>query len=147
MSLKEKLFQDLKESMKLKDTVRKNTVQSVRAAILQKEKDEQIELDEQAVLLVVASEVKKRKSSLPEFEKSGRQDLIDELKREIEILMTYLPDQMSEEALTQIIRETLESIGATSMKDMGKAMGAIIPKVQGKADNQMVSKIVKSILS
>lgn len=147
MSLKEKLFQDLKESMKSKDTVRKNTVQSVRAAILQKEKDEQIELDEQAVLLVVASEVKKRKSSLPEFEKSGRQDLIDELKREIDILMTYLPEQMSEEALTKIIKETLEAIGATSMKDMGKAMGAIIPKVQGKADNQMVSKIVKSILS
>lgn len=147
MSLKEQLFIDLKESMKTKDTVRKNTVQSVRAAILQREKDEQITLDENQVLLVVSSEVKKRRSALPDFVKSGRQDLIDELNREIEILMTYLPEQMTEEALTKIIKATLDELGATSMKDMGKAMGAIISKVQGKADNQLVSKIVKSILS
>ncbi|MDA3847085.1 MAG: GatB/YqeY domain-containing protein [Vallitaleaceae bacterium] len=147
MSLKEQLFADLKESMKAKDTVRKNTVQSVRAAILQEEKDNRVILDEEQVLLVLASCIKKRKSSLPDYERSGRQDLIDELKREIEILMAYLPEQLSEDVLTDIIKETIEDIGASSLKDMGKVMAAMIPKVQGKADNQSVSQIVKQLLS
>jgi uncharacterized protein YqeY len=147
MSLKEQLFLDLKQSMKEKDKVRKNTVQSVRAAILQVEKDEQITLSEDDVLKVIASQLKKRKSALPDYEQSGRTELINELKEEIEILTAYLPKQLSEDEIKSIVSETAKEINATSMKDMGKLMGAVISKVGGKADNSIVSQIVKAILT
>lgn len=147
MSFKELLFQDLKKSMKEKDTLRKNTIQSVRTAVLQVEKDDQVELSDDEVVLIIASQLKKRRSALPEFEKSGRQDLIDELKQEIEILMEYLPEQLTEEELTVIIQNSVEELGASTMSDMGKVMSAVIPKVQGKADNKLVSQIVRNLLA
>lgn len=147
MSLKEQLFVDLKESMKTKDTVRKNTVQSVRAAILQEEKDNKVELDDQGVIKVVVSQLKKRKSSLPDFEKSGREDLITELKTEIEVLQGYLPEQMSEEEVIKVIEQVIADLEATTMKDMGKVMGVLSSKLQGKADNSIVSGIVRQKLS
>ena len=91
MSLKETLLQDLKVAMKEKDTIRKNTIQLVRAGVLQIEKDNHVELDDEGVLDVVAKELKKRRDSLPEFEKSGRTDLIDNLNKQIEVLLGYLP--------------------------------------------------------
>ena len=102
MSLKDKLMDDLKSAMKDKDTIRKNAVQMVRASVLQVEKDNKITLDDEGVIEVVAKEVKKRKDVLPEYEKSGRQDLIDDLSREIEVLMAYLPQQMSEEEIEAV---------------------------------------------
>lgn len=147
MSLKDTLLQDLKEAMKEKDTVRKNTVQLVRSGVLQIEKDNKIELNDEGVLDVIIKEVKKRRDSLPDYEKSGRKDLIDELNREIDILMTYLPEQLSDEDVEKIVKETIEKIGATSMKDMGRVMSEISPKLKGRADNRKISQIVKSILS
>lgn len=147
MSLKDTLLQDLKEAMKEKDTVRKNTVQLVRSGVLQIEKDNKIELDDEGVLDVIIKEVKKRRDSLPDYEKSGRKDLIDELNREIAILMAYLPEQLSDEDVEKIVKETIEKVGATSMKDMGKVMSEISPKLKGRADNRKISQIVKSILS
>ena len=147
MSLKEVLFQDLKQAMKEKDVVRKNTVQSVRAGVLQVEKDDQVELDDNGVIKVINAQLKKRKSALPEFEKSGRQELIDELKQEIEILAAYLPEQLSEEELKKIVQETIDDLGATSMKDMGNVMSSVGAKVQGRADNKIISQIVKNILA
>lgn len=147
MSLKETLLQDLKAAMKDKDTIRKNTIQLVRAGVLQIEKDNHVELDDDGVLDVVAKELKKRRDSLPEFEKSGRTDLIDNLNREIEVLLGYLPEQLTEDEIQKIVEETIAETGASSMKDMGKVMGAVSPKVKGRADNRVVSGYVKKLLS
>ncbi|NLK21453.1 MAG: GatB/YqeY domain-containing protein [Epulopiscium sp.] len=146
MSLKARLMEDMKAAMKEKDTVRKNAIQMVRAAILQVEKDQRIELDEEGILEVILKEVKKRKSALAEIEKSNRQDIIEDSKREIGILMNYLPKQLSDEELEEIINEVISDIGAATMKDMGKIIKAAASKVKGRADNGRISKIVKEKL-
>lgn len=147
MSLKETLLQDLKAAMKDKDTIRKNTIQLVRAGVLQMEKDNHVELDDDGVLDVIAKELKKRRDSLPEFEKSGRTDLIDNLNKEIEVLLGYLPEQLTEDEIQKIVEETIAETGASTMKDMGKVMGAVSSKVKGRADNRVVSGYVKKLLS
>lgn len=147
LALKEKLNEDLKLSMKDKDTVRKNTVQSVRAAIKQVEVDNRVELSDDDIIGVIAKEAKKRKDVLPEYEKSGRTDLIDELKREIEILMGYLPSQLSKEELGEIVKNAIAEVGASSMKDMGKIMANVMPKIKGRADGGMVNAIAKELLN
>ena len=146
MSLKERLLEDMKVAMREKDVIRKNTIQMARSAVLQVEKDNRITLDDDGILDVLAKEVKKRRDSLPEFEKSGRQDLIDSLKIEIETLLQYLPRQLTEEELEPIVRETVAEIGAASPKDMGKVMQAVLPKVKGRADGKMINQIAKKIL-
>lgn len=147
MSLKETLLQDLKEAMKNKDTIRKNTIQLVRAGILQIEKDNHVELDDNGVIDVIAKELKKRRDSLPEFEKSGRIDLIENLNKEIEVLLGYLPEQLTEGEIKKIVEETIAETGASSIKEMGKVMGAVSSKVKGRADNKVVSGYVKEILN
>ena len=147
MSLKDKLMDDLKSAMKDKDTVRKNAVQMVRASVLQVEKDNKITLDDEGVIEVVAKEVKKRKDVLPEYEKSGRQDLIDELTREIEVLMVYLPQQMSEEEIEALVIDAIAQTEAKSMKDIGKVMAVIMPQTKGKADGKVINNFVKKHLS
>lgn len=147
MSLKDKLAQDLKIAMKDKDTVRKNVVQMIRAGILQIEKDKKITLDDEGVLEVIAKQLKQRKDSLPDYEKSGREDLIAELKAEIGFLMEYLPEQLSEDELTVIVKEAVTETGASSMKDMGKVMAAVMPRTKGRADGRMINEIAKKLLS
>lgn len=147
MSLKNKLMDDLKSAMKDKDTIRKNAVQMVRASVLQVEKDNKITLDDEGVVEVVAKEVKKRKDVLPEYEKSGRQDLIDELNREIEVLMAYLPQQMTEEEIEALVIDAIAQAEAKSMKDIGKVMAVIMPKTKGKADGKVINQFVRKHLS
>ncbi|MEA4971701.1 putative protein YqeY [bioreactor metagenome] len=147
MSLKETLLQDLKEAMKEKDTIRKNTVQLVRSGILQIEKDNHVELDDDGIIDVIAKELKKRRDSLPEFEKSGRIDLIENLNKEIEVLLGYLPKQLTEDEIKKIVEETIAETGASSVKEMGKVMGAVSSKTKGRADNKVVSGYVKELLS
>ena len=146
MSLKERLLQDMKDAMKEKDTVRKNTVQLVRSGILQIEKDKKIELDDEGVLDVISKELKKRRDSMPDFIKSGRQDRIDELNKEIEVLLGYLPEQMTEEEIKDLVVSAINETGASTMKDMGKVMAYLNPKVKGRADNKIVSTFVKEML-
>lgn len=146
MSLKERLLEDMKNAMKQKDTVSKNAIQMARAAVLQVEKDNQITLDDDGIIEVIAKEVKKRRDVLPDYERSGRQDLVDELKTEIAVLMKYLPQQLSEEELEAIARQVVEETGASSPKDMGRVMQAVMPKVKGRADGKIVNAIVKKIL-
>ena len=146
MSIKETLAQDLKLSMKEKDLIRKNTVQSIRAAILQVEKDNLTELDDDAIIEVIAKELKKRKDVLPDYEKSGREELITQLNREIEIVMGYLPSQLSEDELDEIVKNAVESTGASSMKDMGKIMAEVMPKIKGRADGKLVNALAKKYL-
>ncbi len=145
--LKEKLAEDLKSSMKNKDIVRKNTIQMVRAGILQVEKDKQITLDDDGIIEVIAKQLKQRENSLPDYEKSGREDLIADLKREMDILMEYLPKQLSEEELTAMVSESIKQTGAASMKDIGKVMSDIMPKTKGRADGKLINKIVRSMLA
>ena len=147
MSLKDKLMDDLKSAMKDKDTIRKNAVQMVRASVLQVEKDNKITLDDEGVIEVVAKEVKKRKDVLPEYEKSGRQDLIDDLSREIEVLMAYLPQQMSEEEIEALVIDAIAQTEAKSMKDIGKVMAVIMPKTKGRADGKVINQFVRKHLS
>ena len=147
MSLKEQLAQDLKLSMKEKDTVKKNAVQSIRAAITQVEIDTRAELDEAGVIEVIAKELKRRKDVLPEYEKSGRDDLIADLKKEIDIIMGYLPSQLSHDELDEIVKAAVEATGASSMKDMGKIMAEVMPKIKGRADGRAVNEIAKNYLN
>lgn len=147
MSLKQVLLDDLKTAMKEKDNIRKNVITMVRAGILQIEKDKKIELDDEGVLEVIAKAVKQRKDSLPEYEKSNRPDLVENLKREIDILMSYLPQQLSEDELDSIITQTIYEVGAQSAKDMGRVMKALMPKVKGRADGRLVNELVKKHLS
>ncbi|MFA0816450.1 MAG: GatB/YqeY domain-containing protein [Anaerofustis sp.] len=147
MSLKETLMNDLKTAMKEKDTIAKNAVTMVRAAILQIEKDKKIELDDEGVLDVIAKQVKQRKDSLEEFVKGGRDDLVDVTKKELDILMKYLPKQLTKEELTSIVKEAIDKLHITEMKEMGKVMGEVMPKVKGKADGKAINEIVKELLA
>ena len=144
--LKEKLLEDLKNSMKEKNTVRKNVIQMVRAAILQVEKDKQIELNDEQIIDIIAKESKKRKDALGDYEKSGREDLINEIKEEIQILAEYLPKQLSIEELENIVKEVIAEQGATSIKDMGKVMKAAKEKIGAASDGKTINEVVKKCL-
>jgi uncharacterized protein len=146
MSLKERLLEDMKNAMKDKDVIKKNTVQMTRAAILQIEKDNKITLDDDGIIDIVAKEVKKRREVLPDFEKSGRQDLIDNLKAEVDVLLQYLPQQLTEEELEVIVRQAIQDTGATTVKDTGKIMQAVMPQVKGRTDGKMINMMVKKII-
>ncbi|MFZ5989813.1 MAG: GatB/YqeY domain-containing protein [Bacillota bacterium] len=146
MSLKERLLEDMKIAMRDKDTIKKNTVQMARSAVLQIEKDSRITLDDDGILEIIAKEVKKRRDALPEFEKAGRQDLVDNLKAEIDVLLQYLPKQLTEEELEVIVKDTIQETGASSAKDIGKIMQAVLPKIKGRADGKMVNQIVKKLI-
>ena len=103
MSLKEQLFADLKTAMKEKDTIKKDTIQLIRSGVLQIEKDNKVELDDEGVIEVISKQLKSRRDSLPDYEKSGRQDLIEKLNKEIEVLLSYLPEQLSEDEIQKLV--------------------------------------------
>ncbi len=145
--LKEKLLEDMKNAMKEKNTIRKNVIQMVRAGILQVEKDKQIELNEDRILEIIAKESKKRKDALADYEKSGREDLISEIKQEIEILSEYLPKPLSREEIEKIVEEVIASTGATSMKDMGIVMKEAKAKIGPASDGKTINEIVKEKLN
>jgi uncharacterized protein YqeY len=146
MSLKDILLEDLKSAMRDKDEIRKNAIQMTRAAVLQVEKDKKVTLDDDGVIDIISKEVKKRRDSLPEYEKSGRQDLVDALKVEIGVLMKYLPEQLSEAELEDIVKQAIAEVGASSPREMGKVMQNVLPKVKGRADGKIINQIIKNIL-
>ncbi len=142
MPLKEKLMEDLKESMKSKNKVRKDVVTMVRAAVKQREVDERIELVDADIIDIIAKQIKQKKDSIPDFEKGNRQDLIDLTNEEIKILLEYLPPQLSYEELDEIVQKAIEQTGAQTKKDLGKLMALIMPQVKGKTDGKQVNEIV-----
>ena len=146
MSLKERLQEDLKSSMKNKDTVRKSVITLIRAAIKQYEVDNRIELSEEGIIDIISKQLKQRNDSLVEFEKANREDLIEEAKSEIQVLEAYLPQQLSETELEKIVVDVISEVGATSMKDMGKIMTIIKPKTAGRADGRKINELVKKNL-
>lgn len=145
--LKEKLLEDMKISMRDKNIIRKNVIQMVRAAILQVEKDKQIELTEDQILEIIAKESKKRKDSLADYERSGREDLISQIKEEIEILSEYLPKPLQKEEIEKIVEEIITSTGASSIKDMGIVMKEAKAKIGPAADGKTINEIVKEKLN
>ena len=148
MSLKDRLANDFKEAMKAKDRIKKDTVNLARAAIKQYEVDNREELDEQGVIAILTKQVKMRKDALSDFEKAGRTDLWDSYNKEIEILMEYLPKQLTEEELRTIVKETAADLGIESgRQNMGKLIGAVMAKVKGLADGGQVKKIVEDLLN
>ena len=146
MTIKEKLKEDLKTAMKEKDTVRKNVVQLIKAGVLQVEKDNKVTLDDAGVTDVIAKQLKQRRDSLPDYERSGREDLIVQLKREMELLMEYLPAQLSREELIEIVAKAVKDTGASTVKDMGKIMAAVMPQTKGRADGKEINRIAREML-
>ncbi|MGP4074450.1 GatB/YqeY domain-containing protein [Halobacillus sp. K22] len=148
MTITENLTQDMKTAMKARDKEKLSTIRMARAS-LQNEaiKLGKDSLTEEEELTVLTREVKQRKDSLHEFKEAGRDDLVEGLEREIEILQVYMPKQLSDEELEQVVQETIQEVGATSKSDMGKVMSAVMPKVKGKADGSKVNKLVLQHLS
>ncbi len=151
MGLKEQIDRDLKEAMKSGDKNKVNTVRSIRAALLEKEvslrEGGKAELSDEQILAVLTSLAKKRRDSIQQFEDAGRNDLVKIERDELAVIETYLPAQMSDEEIGSEIRKIITEVGAASMKDMGKVMGAAMKKLKGKADGAKVQEIVKSALS
>ena len=146
MLLKEQLTADMKDAMKNKEKDRLAVIRMVRGAIRQQEIDGQKELGEEDVIAVISKEVKMRRDSIEEFQKGGREDLVEKTQAEIDVLMPYLPAQLSEEEVKELVKAAVEQTGAATPKDMGKVMGVLMPKVKGRADGKMVNNIVKSFL-
>ena len=146
MALKEQLLADLKASMKAKDTVKKSTVTMIRAAILQVEKDNKVELGDAEIQEIIAKQMKQRRDALDEFKKAERDDLIAQTEAEMRVIEAYLPKQLTQEEIEAIVDETIKETGADSAKDMGKIMGALMPKVKGLADGKLVNQIVREKL-
>ena len=146
MSLKDRITQDVKDAMRAKDKPRLATLRLITAAIKQREVDERIELDDTQVTLVLDKMVKQRRESIVQFEKAGRDDLITIETSELEIITPYLPEQLGEDEINALIDSALEQTGATSVKDMGKVMGLLKPKLQGRADMGAVSALIRAKL-
>ena len=144
--LKEKLMEDLKVAMRNKDEIRKNTVQMVRAAILQIEKDKGIQVEDDKILEIIAKEVKSKKDALKDFEKAGREDLINQTNEEIAVLQEYLPKQLSREEIKIELEKIITEIGATSMKDMGNIMKEAKAKMGAAADGKTINEVAKEIM-
>ncbi|MBP2072706.1 MULTISPECIES: GatB/YqeY domain-containing protein [Thermoanaerobacterium] len=146
MALKEQIYKDMVDAMKAKDTFRKNILSMVRSSILQVEKDTGKVLDDDGVINVISREIKQRKEVLPEYEKGGRQDLVDKANREIEIMLEYMPQQLSDDEIDEIVRGVIDEIGASNKNDIGRVMSKVMPLVKGKADGNKVKTIVSQHL-
>ena len=146
MSIKTQLNDSMKESMKSGDEVRKRTVRMVLAAIKQAEVDKRVELDDTAVMNILQKEVKNRRESLEEAKKANRTDLVEANEAEIDILQAFLPKAMPAEELRALVQAAISETGASSPSDMGKVMKAVMPKVAGRAPNDMVSATVRELL-
>lgn len=148
MTLKEQLMADFKDAMKAKDEVKKNTISFARAAIKQYEVDNRQELDDEGIIAILSKQVKMRKDALSDFEKAGRTDLADDYKAEIEILNKYLPEQMDDAKIKEVVQATAAEMGIVKdRKNMGKLMGAVMKKVKGLADGNAVRRITEEFLS
>lgn len=147
---KQELKEELKNSMKAREELKTSVLRLLLSAINYYEIEHGgagYEATDQDVLSVIQTQVKQRRDSIEQFSKAGRKDLADKETRELEILQNYLPEQMSEEEIANLVKEVIAQTGGKSMADMGKVMGALMPHVKGKADGNLVSKIVKEELS
>ncbi len=147
MSLINKLMEDMKISMKSKDTIRKNTITMVRAAVKQIEVDDRRILSDEEILDIISKQLKEKRIVIEEFKKGSREDLVELTLAEIDILLDYLPKQLSYEEVKAIVGETIIEVNATSIKDIGLIMKSVMPKVNGRTDGNIVNKAIKEVLN
>ena len=145
--MKEELLKALKEAMKEKDELKKDTITMLRAAILQVEKDDKKTLTQSEMEAIVAKQIKSRKESLNDYKKANRDDIVSKIEREIDILTKYLPEQLTTDEIKKLVEDAIQRTGASSPRDMGKVMQDIRPKIAGKADSKVVSDMVKQMLT
>ena len=145
--LQQRVNDDVKTAMRNKDKERLGVLRLITAAFKQKEVDERVELDDTMVLAIMNKMTKQIRDSIDQFEKAGRDDLAAKEAFELDIIQEYLPQQLNEDEISQIIAECVEASGAESAKDMGKVMGLLKPRIQGRADMGKVSGLVKQQLS
>lgn len=146
MSLAERLNEDMKQAMRDGNKFRLSTIRMVRAAIKNQEIELRRPLEDNDTLNILSRELKQRRDSLEDFERGGREDLVSNVKAEIEIITEYLPQQLNEEEVKAIVLQTMQETGASSKADLGKLMGALMPKVKGIADGKLVNAIVQQSL-
>ena len=147
MNLKEQITEDMKNAMRAKETARLNTIRLLLAAIKQREVDERIVVDDAGVVAIVEKLIKQRKDSIEQFQKADRTDLVDIEMLEQTILQAYMPTQLSVDEVTAIVKATIAQLGASSLQEMGKVIGALKPQLAGKADIGAVSAMVKAALN
>lgn len=148
MSLNERIMQDMKSAMKDRENgkLRLTVIRMIRSEIKNAEINQKKDLTDDEILGIISKGVKQRRDSIPEYEKGGRPDVVETLNREIDILMAYLPEQLTEDEIKDLVRKAAEETGASAPSDMGKLMGKIMPLVKGKADGKVVNRIVKEHL-
>ena len=146
MSLKEKIKDDIKQAMRDKNESRVGTLRMLSAAIQRREVDERIQLDDAQVIAVIEKLVKQGRESIEQYVKGGRQELADKEAGEIAVFQAYLPQQLSEAEIDKLVAEAIAATGASSVKDMGKVMGVLKPKLQGRADMGKVGGKIKAKL-
>ena len=146
MSIKDMLNQDMKAALKAGEKDRLSVIRMAKSAILYAEKEKLHELNDEEIIGVLFREEKKRKQDMEEYRRLGKEEVAKSLEQEIAILSGYLPQPLTQEELEEIIRQTISEVGANGMKDMGKVMGAVMPKVKGRADGSQVSSLVKKLL-
>lgn len=147
MSLKEQLAEDLKSAMRNKDKIRKDVVTMIRSSIKQIEVDERKECGDDDVQTIIMKQVKQRKDALEAFEQGHRQDLVEQTKAEITILESYLPEPLSQEELSAIVKDAVVATGAQTVKDMGKVMSLVMEQTKGRTDGKTVNQLVRQHLS
>ena len=147
MNLKDKLTEDLKQTMRQRDEQRRSTLRLVMAAIKNAEIEKRRELKEGELLAIIAKEAKQRRESIAHFEEGGRQDLADRERAELQILSTYLPEQLGREEIEVQARQIIQEVGAASPAQMGQVMRQLMPLMQGKADGKLVNQVVKELLA
>ncbi|EUJ33348.1 hypothetical protein MFLO_03400 [Listeria floridensis FSL S10-1187] len=147
MTLLDKLNDDMKQAMRDKEKEKLSVIRMLKAALQNEAIGQGGDLSPDDEITVLSREMKQRRDSLSEFEKAGRDDLAEKVRAEIKIVEAYSPKQLSDEELENIVKATIAEVGATSKADFGKVMGAIMPKVKGKADGNAVNKFVKQYLS
>jgi uncharacterized protein YqeY len=147
MSLEEKLFSELAQAMKQKNSLRVNTLRLLKAAIKNRQVELQRKLEDNEILRVIGTQVKQRRDAIRQFHEGGRKDLVSKEEAELAILMSFLPEQLSPEAISQEVTSVIEELGAKDMKDMGRVMKAVMAKLAASADGRLVNEIVRKHLS
>jgi uncharacterized protein len=146
VTLKERLNQDMKDSLKAHDSARLSAIRMIISAVRNKEIDSRKDMDDEGVLSVLSTSAKQRRESIEQYEKAGRQDLVDKEKAELEVIMSYMPQQMGRAEIEALVKEAVAESGATGPGDMGKVMKVLMPKVKGRADGKLVNEVVKAVL-
>lgn len=147
MSILNQLNEDMKTAMRAKERDKLTTIRMIKASIQNEEIKKGAELNDEEILAILSREKKQRLESFTEFEKAGREDLTEKLTAELEVIEKYLPEQLSDEEVRTLVKETIAEVGAESMQDMGTVMSNVMPKLQGRADGGQVNAMVRELLT